>query len=244
MAKCEVGCTCLRHTSRTKGTKLTSNRVRLFTCEDCGVTKQRPGMGAPKKYCDDCLYKEQECACGCGEIARVYRGDKGYIHGHMGRVNAHYLPVRYGEDNPSCRPEVREKLRQMRLGDKNPNWNENWSWDQYAPYQKVFYACKNVVWKRDGGQCQCCGLLYNPEVKKRTHVVHHIDEDPTHNVIENLILLCRKCHRNVHSGTIQCPQPKDWESTHFGDIRVGARGGTQNRNSNNVCEDFRMQLHL
>ena len=215
---CKEHCTCERHSSR---------HLREFTCERCKTTKQQVGTGRTKTLCDECLGEEAECECGCGKIVVRGYGYVRYAQECMGKINAHFLPTTYGEENPSCRPEVRDKLRQMRLGDKNPNWNANWSWSQYAPYQKVFYACKVVVWKRDSSTCQCCGLVYNFKVKKRTHVVHHIDEDPAHNVVENLILLCRSCHRNVHSGTIECPRPKYWPDTYFGDIRISSGGGTE-----------------
>jgi len=35
--------------------------------------------------------------------------------------------------------------------------------------------------------------------------VHHKDENPINNSLENLIVLCAHCHRKLHKGIIQCP---------------------------------------
>ena len=74
------------------------------------------------------------------------------------------------------------------------------------------YGIKNVVLlaKRSKGLCELCGT-----VRKHTmaHHIHHIDETgntswykaigyKTNNNINNLILLCCKCHFDVHKDKI------------------------------------------
>jgi hypothetical protein len=47
--------------------------------------------------------------------------------------------------------------------------------------------------------CDNCGYdkaSYNIEI-------HHIDENPTNNVIENLAVLCVMCHRDLHYGDLE-----------------------------------------
>ena len=56
--------------------------------------------------------KSNLCKCGCGELCK-----RDYIKGHFFRV---YNKNRKSEDNPSKRPEVKEKIRLSKLGDKNP----------------------------------------------------------------------------------------------------------------------------
>lgn len=46
---------------------------------------------------------------------------------------------------------------------------------------------RNNVKKRDNYTCQNCGVMDDL-------VVHHIDSDKHHNVMENLVTLCRSCH--------------------------------------------------
>lgn len=44
--------------------------------------------------------------------------------------------------------------------------------------------------------CVCCGALF--------HEVHHIDEDPSNNAEDNLIVLCPNCHQGkVHGKSIK-----------------------------------------
>ena len=45
-------------------------------------------------------------------------------------------------------------------------------------------------------QCMCCGWDEDPRILE----AHHIDEDRTHNEIENLCLLCPTCHRKITLG--------------------------------------------
>lgn len=42
-------------------------------------------------------------------------------------------------------------------------------------------------------------------MKSSSGHVHHIDKNPSNNILSNLVLLCSSCHRKVHSGTIQIP---------------------------------------
>ncbi len=43
-----------------------------------------------------------------------------------------------------------------------------------------------------GNECSACGSSENLEI-------HHIDRNRKNNVIENLQLFCRDCHREAHS---------------------------------------------
>lgn len=185
---------------------MSSAPTREFTCTRCGVTKTCSGVGRLREFCQECLETPLTCLCGCGGTVLAQYENKGYIRGHISRVECHF-PVTFGDDNPSRRLEVRLKLSQIRMGENNPNWNSEWSDELYIPYQRAFQKAKQVVWERDRGTCQIpsCGLVYNPGLKLRTHVVHHIDEDPSHNDTVNLVLLCRSCHRLVHSGKVSLP---------------------------------------
>jgi predicted HNH restriction endonuclease len=60
--------------------------------------------------------------------------------------------------------------------------------------------------------CQKCGS----DGSDRLLDVHHIDpirtfEKPEEaNTMDNLILLCRSCHRAVEENQAKCPQPEAW----------------------------------
>ena len=84
-------------------------------------------------------------------------------------------------------------------GENSSNWNGG-----ITPERQEFYisdewkkACSEV-YKRDNAQCQRCGN------KDNLHV-HHIVTFANKKLradIDNLVLLCAKCHRFVHSKKI------------------------------------------
>lgn len=50
-----------------------------------------------------------------------------------------------------------------------------------------------------GFRCESCGIEVDSK-ESRSLVLHHIDRYETNNEIENLIVLCRQCHRDRHCG--------------------------------------------
>lgn len=48
-----------------------------------------------------------------------------------------------------------------------------------------------------GYKCEGCGKKVDSK-ESRSLVLHHIDRDEYNNEIENLIILCRQCHRDRH----------------------------------------------
>jgi DEAD/DEAH box helicase domain-containing protein len=86
---------------------------------------------------------------------------------------------------------VAEGLLTMEQGDRGPNWEQQ----------------RHRARARDGYRCRHCGA---PERPERTHDVHHIEPFRTFgyvrgendhyleaNRLENLVTLCRSCHRRV-----------------------------------------------
>ena len=45
-----------------------------------------------------------------------------------------------------------------------------------------------------------CGFC--PEQEIASLQVHHIDSDPTNNILENLIIVCATCHTKITGGVI------------------------------------------
>lgn len=73
--------------------------------------------------------------------------------------------------------------------------------------QKVYSSLEWVesvkkVWERDNAICQNCGKHHNTEENRGNFHIHHIisfQNRATRTKVDNLILLCEKCHRWVHS---------------------------------------------
>lgn len=87
-------------------------------------------------------------------------------------------------------------------GPLNPNWKGGISPERAAFYSSSEWKkVKRAVWKRDQRTCQCCGLVYDWCAGTR-FAIHHIvsfQNVSLRCVLTNLVLLCRDCHRWVHS---------------------------------------------
>jgi hypothetical protein len=97
-----------------------------------------------------------------------------------------------GSDNPMWN----------RTGNDNPNWRGGGTPERQSFYvSRAWIAVCRVVWKRDDETCQRCGIRRVSRQDKSFHI-HHIESfankerraDAT-----NLVVLCRDCHRFVHS---------------------------------------------
>lgn len=119
--------------------------------------------------------------------------------------------------------ETKEKIRQRRLADgrvpylmpdgshamKGRNGQQHPAWKGgLTPDRQAFYsssewktACK-AVWHRANAQCERCSKHHNEAGHRGTFHIHHIVSFMVRElraVPSNLVLLCDKCHRFVHS---------------------------------------------
>lgn len=77
-----------------------------------------------------------------------------------------------------------------------------------SPERQAFYATPEwadavkAVWKRDNATCQKCGKHHNEAKNRGTFHIHHIVSfmvKELRSEPNNLVLLCKECHRWVHS---------------------------------------------
>ena len=84
------------------------------------------------------------------------------------------------------------KLSKARTGELSSNWRGGrWVYWQY-PYE--FEAIKPYIRERDDYTCQHCGATNNI-TNGRNLDVHHRDGNRFNNNEDNLITLCRSCHK-------------------------------------------------
>jgi len=94
-------------------------------------------------------------------------------------------------------------------GDKNPMFGKRGSevpsWKGgCTPERQQFYASQEwiqasaLVWKRDNYACQRCAVIASDAKMHIHHIVSFASEE-LRSELTNLILLCVKCHRWVHS---------------------------------------------
>lgn len=128
-----------------------------------------------------------------------------------------------GENNPAKRPEVREflskKMKERIITDETKNKiskivEELWKNQEYidkhcgenhpqwigglSEYPKEFNnKLKEMIRQRDNYQCQLC-FKFQDKLDTRLDV-HHIDYDKKNCNEDNLISLCKRCHRRTNN---------------------------------------------
>jgi 5-methylcytosine-specific restriction endonuclease McrA len=122
-----------------------------------------------------------------------------------GETNRLDLKRRSAERERLLRP-AQARARQKRHRERHRDELNADSRERYARRPEVreawrdktrFGGLKQKVLARDDHQCRVCGATN--ETGFRNLPIHHINGDPSHNVMENLITLCRECHAAVHT---------------------------------------------
>lgn len=100
-----------------------------------------------------------------------------------------------GDKSPAKRPEVREKIRQSKLGPRNPMYgafgdkNPNWRGGKITYRGPGWNGIREQVKRRDKYTCQKCGSKENLQVH---HIIPY--RETKDNSFVNLITLCATCH--------------------------------------------------
>lgn len=69
----------------------------------------------------------------------------------------------------------------MNIGEKNGQWRGGVNYDYY----------RRVAFEHYPNMCSVCGT-------KKKLEVHHKDKNRKNNVVENLMIVCLKCHKSIH----------------------------------------------
>ncbi len=75
--------------------------------------------------------------------------------------------------------------------------------------RKIPEKVQKEVYKRDKHACRSCGWTRekwtkaNPRILELHHLKQHVDGG--HNVPKNLIVICSRCHDEVHAGRLELP---------------------------------------
>ena len=110
-------------------------------------------------------------------------------------------PFMTGKNNPANRPEVREKIRQSKLGNKNPNWKGGISpinvLIRQSPEMKLW---RKAVFERDNYACVWCGARNGDGkavVLNADHIKSFADYPELRFAIDNGRTLCKDCHKKT-----------------------------------------------
>ena len=136
------------------------------------------------------------------------RGDLGNFKGKRvtKRIHSEETKRKISESSKGRKPYLKNGVHHLlgKRGEDVPSWKGG-----ITPERQVLYSRKRwkeaveEVLKRDNFSCQRCGIDKRTEegVKANFHV-HHIVAFSVKELrceLSNLVLLCRKCHRWVHS---------------------------------------------
>jgi len=88
-------------------------------------------------------------------------------------------------------------------GSVNPNWKGGITSERISLYNSQEWAdVIKQVWARDDKTCQICGKKQDKRENGGEYHIHHImsfSVKEKRTELDNLVLLCKRCHRWVHS---------------------------------------------
>ena len=99
-----------------------------------------------------------------------------------------------GDNNPSKRKEVKEKISKSNSGQNNGSWNGGSSFLEYP--QDFTSKLTESIRLRDKHTCRECGK-HQSELQRKLHV-HHVDYNKKNCGTSNLISLCNSCHMRTN----------------------------------------------
>lgn len=189
-----------KHNGNWKGAKETA------TCERCGDKFEFYPSNKEGRYCPDCVEEADEfLGKPYAEVVDVER-----IHrecDHCGKSMEVLASERkYGAGRFCSRDCLSNWMSENRRGKNHHNWDNGG-----GKYVGKWSRARKKALERDDYQCQNCGTT--TEEIGRNPDVHHIvplrkfDEPQDAHALDNLVSLCRKCHRNVETGNIQISAP-------------------------------------
>lgn len=138
-----------------------------------------------KKYFDLNWLKEKGGKLDIYEIAKICSTNPERIRTHALR---HDIKIKEKE----WTDERRKLISNLHKGSKNVRWNSGAS-----EYQNHYELKRNRIkaFELKDYKCEYC--------EKPAKITHHIDGDKTNHSIENLLVLCYKCHGKLHGGGIR-----------------------------------------
>lgn len=162
-------------------------KKRVAVCLKCGGQYELEfGMGRTRKFCYDCsLKREIVCSC-CGCL---------FIHYGRGK---RYRCVNCIRKERTLRSQLKKATPATRIGvgsGNNQRGSANHAWNPHSFYRGAGrvdnFEARSIcfmVWPK---ACVVCG-------GRRLVQAHHVDGNWKHNVIGNVVPLCKSCHIKLH----------------------------------------------
>lgn len=181
-AYCSMACSRSHHAVKNAG-----------KCQRCGQPKLRPN-----RYCSDA----------CKEEARLQRAQaRVVLSAECKWCGVTFRPVSLRVQY--CGRPCAESAHSVRMrGSGNSHFKDGTS------YAKWFADMRPLILYRDKQMCVTCqkpeaksDMAWSGQIISRTNMhIHHINRDPKDNTANNLVTLCKNCHRR-HHGSVVTPWP-------------------------------------
>lgn len=173
------------------------------TCEWCGGEFITSGTQRNNKFCsNDCLRnwkkslrEKQYCARSESQINKI-QTECAFCHKKIYVIPSRYATNKFCYCNSIC---MAKHYSEIHRGENSPSWKGGTSHHYIGDY----FSIRRDIRKRDNYTCQRCGITEDEYGKEMS--VHHIrkynlfEDKYQANEMTNLVCLCEKCHRFVHS---------------------------------------------
>lgn len=173
-------------------------------CQNCGETFTYYESEKDGVFCADCAdnsWGNENLIHGTGEENNNWKGGKSeLVETNCVICNETVTRTRHQADtrdvvcSVSCNSEL---MRRKNSGDKNPMWKGGYSKGWYN--NKKWKVVRDSAKERDGYECQLCGSSEMLDVHHIKPVREFEDYMDAH-TIDNVVTLCRSCHRKVEVG--------------------------------------------
>ena len=183
-----------------------SDAMETTSCERCGEAFDYYPSNKDGKYCSSCV----DAADGLLPENPATKGDRVAVHCRSCDTELEVRPARLEEQTRGffCTLECYGTwLSETVVGPAHHQWKGG-----PIPYGQRWWRIRRQALERDDYECQHCGadadeLGQNPDVHHRQPVRSFDQPDAAH-TMDNVITLCRSCHRRVEAGEIVVP-PRD-----------------------------------
>lgn len=149
------------------------------------LERKRNQIKLGKKYFDLNWLKEKGKKFNIYEIAKMCNTNPNRIRGYACSHN-----IKIKEKKPELTDKGRKLISEAHKGSKNPRWNGGIS--EYSNHCKL-KKNRTKLLKIKNYKCEDCGGF--------AKYTHHKNRDKSDHSIENLKVLCSKCHPKYHKGT-------------------------------------------
>jgi len=188
------------HNGNWRGAKETT------TCERCGSAFEYYPSNKDGVYCADCVAESEEF------LGDSYVKDAEWVTKECEQCDEPMeilqSRIERGEGRFCSLGCVGDWLSDNIVGEQHHQWKEG-----ETLYRGDWWSARRRARERDNYECRVCGM--DSSKLNRELDVHHIrpirefDDPQESHTLDNVITLCRSCHRKAEVGNISVPDPTD-----------------------------------